>query len=91
MVAGIDHVPQLRRQFLARGIEAQVPGRRFTPAGQGTAPSAVLARWQRNLENLRGIQDGRIPASADTLLKLKRSRRMQDLEEAIRLYSKPTR
>jgi len=91
LVAGIDHVPQLRRQFLTRGIEAQVPGRRFTPAGQGAVPGAVLARWQRNLENLRGILDGRIPVSADALLKVKGSRRIQDLEEAIRMYSKLTR
>jgi hypothetical protein len=91
MVAGIDHVPQLRRQFLAQGIEAQVPTRRFTPAGQGAGPAAVLARWQRNLENLRGIRDGRIAVSADALLKVKGSRRIQDLEEAIRFYSNPMR
>lgn len=91
MVAGIDHVPQLRRQLFARGIEARVPARRFTPAGQGAAPPAVLARWQRNLENLRGILAGRVAVSADALLKVKGSRRIQDLEEAIRMYSKPTR
>lgn len=91
MVAGIDHVPQLRRQLLVRGIEAQVPTRRFTPAGQGAVSAAVRARWQRNLENLRGILDGRIPVSADGLLKVKGSRRVQDLEEAIRVYSRPTR
>ena len=47
----------------------------------------MLARWQRNLDNLRGILAGRIPASADALLKVQRSRRVQDLEEAIRVYS----
>lgn len=87
MVAGIDHVPQLRRQFLARGIEAQVPARRFTPAGQGTVAASVVARWQRNLDNLRGIVAGRIPVPADVLLKVTRSQRIQDLEEAIRVYS----
>ncbi len=91
MVAGIDHVPQLRRQFLARGIEAEVPRRRFTPAGQGAVPPAVLARWQRNLENLRRIVDGRAPVSTDALSKVRGSRRIQDLEEAIRLYSNPVR
>jgi hypothetical protein len=87
VVAGIDHVPQLRRQFLAQGIEARVPPRHFTPAGRGEVPASVLARWQRNLDNLRGILAGRIPASADALLKVQRSRRVQDLEEAIRVYS----
>lgn len=91
MVAGIDHVPQLRRQFRARGIEAQVPARRFTPAGQGTVPAAVLARWRRNLDNLRGILAGRIPVSPDALLKVQRSRRIQDLEEAIRVGSGESR
>lgn len=87
MVAGIDHVPQLRRQFRARGIEAQVPARRFTPAGQGPVSAAILARWRRNLDNLRGIVAGRIPVSPDALLKVQRSRRIQDLEEAIRVGS----
>ncbi len=87
VVAGIDHVPQLRRQFLAQGIDAQVPPRHFTPAGRGEVPAFVLARWQRNLDNLRGILGGRIPVSADALLKVQRSRRIQDLEEAIRVYS----
>jgi hypothetical protein len=91
VVAGIDHVPQLRRQFRARGIEAQVPARHFTPAGQGTVSAVVLARWQRNLENLRSILAGRIPVSEDARLKVRRSRRIQDLEEAIRLYSPSTR
>ena len=90
VVAGVDHVPQLRRQFLALGIEAQIPARRFTPAGQGQVSAAVLARWQRNLDNLRAILAGRIPASADALLKVRQSRRIQDLEEAVRLYSRPT-
>lgn len=90
LVAGIDHVPQLRRQFRALGIEAQVPPRRFTPAGQGQVPAGVLARWQRNLENLRGLLAGRVPASADALLKVKQSRRVEDLEEAIRLGSRPS-
>jgi hypothetical protein len=87
VVAGIDHVPQLRRQFRAQGIEAQVPARQFTPAGRGTVPAAVVARWQRNLDNLRGILAGRIPVSDDARLKVQQSRRVQDLEEAIRAYS----
>lgn len=91
IVAGVDHVPQLRRQFRALGIEAQVPSRQFAPAGQGQVSAAVLARWQRNLDNLRGILAGRIPVTADALLKVKQSRRIQDLEEAIRLYSRPAR
>jgi len=90
VVAGVDHVPQLQRQFRGQGIEAQVPARRFTPGGQGQVSAAVLTRWQRNLDNLRGILAGRIPASADALLKVRQSRRVQDLEEAIRLYSRPT-
>lgn len=90
VVAGVDHVPQLQRQLRARGIEAQIPPRHFTPAGQGQVSATVLARWQRNLDNLRAILAGRIPASADELRKVKQSRRIQDLEEAIRLYSRPT-
>ena len=89
VVAGVDHVPQLRRQFGALGIATQIPPRHFTPAGQGQVSSAVLTRWQRNLDNLRAILSGRVPASADALRKVKQSRRIQDLEEAIRLYSRP--
>lgn len=88
IVAGIDHVPQLRRQFGALGIEGQVPPRGFTPGGQGQMPASVLSRWRRNLNNLRGIVAGTVPASADELLKVKQSRRIQDLDEAIRAYSK---
>jgi hypothetical protein len=90
VIAGVDHLPQLQRQFRALGIEARVPPRHFTPAGQGEVSTAVLARWERNLDNLRAILSGRTPASADALRKVKESRRIQDLEEAIRLYSRPT-
>lgn len=86
VVAGVDHVPQLRRQFLALGIQTQVPPRHFAPAGQGQVSAAVLSRWQRNLNNLRAILDGSLPVSADALVKVKQGRRIQDLEEAIRRY-----
>ena len=88
VVAGVDHVPQLRRQFRALGIEAEVPVRRFVPAGQGTIPPPVVTRWQRNRDNLRAILAEELPATADQLLKVKQSRRVADLEEAIRLSTR---
>jgi hypothetical protein len=51
-----------------------------------TVPLAVLARWQRNLDNLRRILDGSIAVSRDSLDKVKDSHRIQDLELALKTY-----
>jgi len=44
-------------------------------------------RWQRNLDNLKGILDGSIAVSRDSLDKVKDSHRVQDLELALKTYS----
>ena len=85
-VFGSGHLPQLRRQLAARGLTAQIPSRAFTPAGLGTMPPAVIARWQRNLKNLEGIADGSIAVSADNLAKVKDTNRAPALRSEIDLY-----
>ncbi|WP_306590237.1 hypothetical protein [Geothrix sp. 21YS21S-4] len=82
-VFGVSHVPQLVRQLKARGIEAKIPPRKFTPGGLQPVPAAVRARWQRNLDNLKAIQAGKLSVSDDSLRKVKNSRRIQDLEKVI--------
>jgi len=52
----------------------------------GSVPSSVIARWQRNLDNLKGILDGSIAVSRDSLAKLEDSHRIQDLELALKTY-----
>lgn len=86
IVFGSSHIPQLIRQLKARGIQPVVAGRLFTPSGPGAVPASVRARWARNLENLRALQEGRIPATADDLAKVKDSHRIQDLEEVLGAY-----
>ena len=85
-VFGSGHLPQLRRQLAARGLTAQIPARAFTPAGLGTMPLAVIARWQRNLKNLEGIADGSIAVSADNLAKARDTNRAPALRSEIELY-----
>lgn len=85
-VFGSGHIPQLRRQLAARGLTAQIPARAFTPAGLGTVPPAVIARWQRNLKNLEGIVDGTIAVSADDRAKVKDTNRAPVLRSEIEIY-----
>jgi hypothetical protein len=86
-VYGAGHIPQLQRQLAARGITAQVASRRFVPAGMGSVPLSVIARWQRNLDNLRRIANGSLVVSRDSLDKVKGSHRVQDLELALKTYT----
>jgi hypothetical protein len=90
IVYGSGHIPQLQRQLAARGITAQIASRHFTPAGMGSVPPSVIARWQHNLDNLKGILDGSIAVSRDSLDKVKDSHRVQDLELALKTYSSGT-
>ena len=90
IVYGAGHVPQLRRQLAARGITAQIASRRFVPAGMGSMPPSVIARWQRNLDNLKRLLDGSLAVSRDSLDKVKDSHRVQDLELALKTYSGST-
>ncbi|NTV76214.1 MAG: TraB/GumN family protein [Holophaga sp.] len=87
IVFGASHLPQLVRQLEARGIKARIAPRRFQPGGSTAVPRPVVERWRRNLENLKGVRDGRIAASADALLKVRRSNRVRDLEQAIQASS----
>ena len=87
IVYGAGHIPQLQRQLAARGITAQIATRHFVPGGMGNVPSPVIARWQRNLDNLKRILDGSIAVSRDSLDKVKDSHRIQDLELALKTYS----
>ncbi len=87
IVYGAGHIPQLQRQLAARGIAAQIASRRFVPAGMGSVPPSVIARWQRNLDNLKQILDGSLPVSRDSLDKVKDSHRVPDLELALKTYS----
>ncbi len=87
MVYGAAHIPQLQRQLAARGITAQIARRLFVPGGMGSVPLSVIARWQRNLDNLKRILDGSIAVSRDSLAKVKDSHRIQDLELALKTYS----
>lgn len=85
-VFGTGHVAQLQRQLIALGLKGQIPPRAFTPAGLGSMPQAVIARWERNLKNLEGIADGRIAASTDTKAKVKDTNRVPQLSSEIRIY-----
>ncbi len=87
IVFGAGHIPQLQRQLAARGVTAEIASRRFVPAGMGSVPPSVIARWQRNLDNLKRILDGSLAVSRDSLDKVKDSHRVQDLELALKTYS----
>ncbi len=88
---GAGHIPTLRRQLAARGITAQIASRLFVPAGLAIMPAPVIARWQRNLENLRRILDGSVAVTRDSLDKVKESHRIQDLEQALKIYASETK
>ncbi|MGB0045087.1 MAG: hypothetical protein WBP91_18070 [Terriglobales bacterium] len=90
IVYGAGHIPQLQRQLAARGITAQIATRRFVPAGMGRVAASVIARWQRNLDNLKRILDGSLAVSRDSLDKVNDSHRVQDLELALKTYSGST-
>jgi hypothetical protein len=85
-VFGSAHLPQLQRQLAARGSAAQIPARAFTPAGLGTMPSQVIARWQRNLANLEKIAAGTVTVSADARDKVKDTNRAPVLRGEIAIY-----
>jgi hypothetical protein len=87
IVFGANHIEQLKRQLAEHGITAQIAKRQFTPDGLGTVSLDVLARWQRNLENLQAIQEGRVGVSRDALNKVRDSHRVRDLELAIESYT----
>ena len=86
-VYGAGHIPQLQRQLAAQGITAQIASRRFVPGGMGTVSPSVIARWQRNLENLNRILAGSLVVSHDDLNKVKDSHRVQDLQLALKTYA----
>ena len=86
-VYGSGHIPQLQRQLAARGIAAHIASRLFVPAGIGSVPASVIARWQRNLDNLKRILEGSLHVPRDSLDKVKDSHRVQDLELALKTYS----
>lgn len=83
IVFGVSHLPQLVRQLKARGIRAEIPARRFLPGGSMAVPPGVLARWRRNAGWLRAIREGKVSVSPDSLLKVRDSHRIQDLEQAL--------
>ena len=85
-VFGAAHVAQLRRQLAVRGLTGEIPPRMFTPAGLGTMPPPVIARWQRNLKNLNGIADGTVVISDDIRAKVKDTDRAPQLRGEIALY-----
>jgi hypothetical protein len=85
-VFGSAHLPQLRRQLAARGLAAQIPPRAFVPAGLGTMPPEVIARWQRNLKNLEGIAAGTVAVPADARDKVKDTNRASVLHNEIAIY-----
>ena len=85
-VFGTAHVAQLQRQLAALGLKGSIPPRAFTPAGLGTMPQMVIARWERNLKNLEGIVDGSITVSADMRAKVKDTNRTPQLKSEIELY-----
>ena len=85
-VFGAAHVAQLQRQLAALGLKGQIPPRTFTPAGLGTMPQAVIARWERNLKKLEGIADGTIAASANMKAKVQDTNRAPQLQSEITLY-----
>jgi len=84
---GAAHIPQLQRQLAAQGITAQIASRLFVPAGLGSMPPSVIARWRRNLDNLKRILDGSLSISRDSLAKVQDSHRVPDLELALKTYS----
>jgi len=88
---GVSHLPQLWRQLSARGLTAQIPPRTFTPAGLGTMHRSVIARWQRNLRNLRGIGDGTIRVSSDMRAKVRQTHRAPVLRSEIDVYERRQR
>jgi len=88
IVYGAGHIPQLQRQLAVRGITAQIASRLFVPSGMGSVPSAVIARWQRNLDNLKRILDGSLAVSRDSFDKVKDSHRVQDVELALKTYNR---
>lgn len=85
-VFGAAHLPQVRRQLAERGLAAQIPARAFEPAGLGRMPAAVVARWQRNLRNLEGIENGSVKASADQRAKVRDTNRAPQLRREIAIY-----
>ncbi len=86
-VFGSDHIPQIRRQLRSLGFEPQIPERMFLPGGSFKIPDAVLKRWKLNLENLRLIRDRKIPVTDDYYQKIINSRRIRELEQAIKKSS----
>lgn len=82
-VFGSDHLPGLQRELQARGVEAQIAKRQFTPCGSNRVEGEVLQRWQRNLDNLNRIRDGLIQTSQDNLQKVKNSKRPENLKQVI--------
>lgn len=85
-VFGNGHLPQLQRQLSARGLEGRIPPRAFTPAGLGTMPAEVIARWQRNLKNLEDIASGSIVVSSDLRAKVLDTNRAPVLSSEIATY-----
>lgn len=86
-VFGAAHLPELHRQLAARGLIGYIPVRAFVPAGMGTMSLPVIARWQRNLKNLEGIENGSVPISADMRAKARDTNRAPVLKSEIDLYS----
>lgn len=85
-VFGASHLPELSRQLAKRGLRAKIPARAFTPAGLGTMPLAVIARWQRNLKNLEGIANRTVKVSNDNRAKMRDTNRAPALRNEIDLY-----
>ncbi len=86
IVYGAAHIPQLQRQLAARGITAPDRPPPVCSRRHGKRAVSVIARWQRNLDNLKRILDGSIAVSRDSLAKVKDSHRIQDLELALKTY-----
>lgn len=83
-VFGIDHLPQIRRHLKDIGIGAKIPKRLFTPSNNHKVSDSVRKRWQHNMENLILIRDKKLSVTYDDFQKVTNSRRIQDLEQAIK-------
>ncbi|MEN5133366.1 hypothetical protein [Elizabethkingia anophelis] len=84
LVFGVDHLPGIKQYLKDIGIEAKIPKRLFIPSNNHKASNKVRERWQYNMENLILIRDKKLLVPYDDLQKVTNSRRIQDLEQAIK-------
>ena len=80
---GSNHLAQLRRELTTQGVPFRIATRSFTPT-TAPVPANVVARWRKNLANIKRILSSELAVSRNDRETVKSNRRnLEEIETAV--------